>query len=263
MKEKRLIVRSRNITCAPLREIVVPRTTILRLGSTTPTDKITKAPNPIEINSAEACAISSNKIAMKKAFDSADIPSAEWIIYEKGTKVTRAKVEDLFYTFDCKVIVKHVHSSKGNGIYYFTDIEELYTWMQEHEIIIHRYVFERYYTYTKEYRIHVTKQGCFYACRKMLKKDAEERWHRHSNNSVWILEDNPLFDRPKNWNNIVNDCIKALDKIGLDIAAFDIKVQSNKYKDPKYIILESNSAPSLGEIGVEKYKTELTRMIYG
>ena len=260
-KERHLIVRSRNTTCKALKELIVPRTTILRLGSTTPTEQITRRPNPVEINTAEACAISSDKILMKRAFDSHDIPSAEWKVYDKGEEITENKILDLFEAFDCRVIVKHKHSSKGDGIFYFTSAEDLGVWMAEHQDVIHNYVFERYYTYTREYRLHVTKHGCFYACRKMLKRDAEVRWHRHNTNSVWIVEENPLFDKPVNWDSIVDSCVSALDAIGLDIAAFDVKVQSNKHEEPKYIILESNSAPSLGERGIEKYKEILTRLI--
>lgn len=260
-KEKHLIVRSRNTTCKPLKELVVPRTTILRLGSTTPTEEISKQPNPREINTAQACAISSNKILMKEAFTKHNIPTAEWLSYNEGVEVTLLKVEDLFTTFDGKVIVKHKYSSKGKGLYYFTDAGMLFSWMKRNEEQLHNYVFEKYYTYTREYRLHVTKRGCFYTCRKMLKRDAKVRWHRHNVNSVWIVEENPLFDKPVNWDSIVDSCVDALNAIGLDIAAFDVKAQSSQHKEPKYIILESNSAPSLGERGIQEYKEILTRFI--
>ena len=82
---------------------------------------------------------------------------------------------------------------------------------------------KKYYTYTREYRLHITKDGCFYACRKMLKRDAEE--DRHDSNCVWIVEDNPEFNKPDNWNDIVSDCVKAMQSVGLDICAIDIKMQ--------------------------------------
>ena len=110
--------------------------------------------------------------------------------------------------------------------------------------------------------MHITKNGCFLANRKMLKNNAKDRWHRHSSNSVWISEENPLFDKPSNWDKIVEACIKALKALELDIAAFDVKVQNSKHKDPKFIILESNSAPSLGERSIKKYTQELSRLIY-
>mgnify|MGYP002764499577 FL=1 len=96
----------------------------------------------------------------------------------------------------------------------------------------------------------------------MLRRDAEERWHRHDNNSVWIVEENPQFDKPTNWDTIVAECIKALNAVGLDIAAIDVKVQSaNKGQDPKFIILETNSAPSLGERTTEEYINKLTQIV--
>ena len=127
------------------------------------------------------------------------------------------------------------------------------------------YIIEKYYNYSKEYRLHVTKDGCFYACRKMLKEDAEERWHRHDMNSVWIMEENPLFDKPSNWDSIVGECVKALNAVGLDIGACDVKVQSEKGKrndfTPDFIILEINSAPSLGEVTAQKYIQKLSQIV--
>lgn len=95
----------------------------------------------------------------------------------------------------------------------------------------------------------------------MLRDDAEERWHRHDNNSVWILEENELFDKPSNWDIIVAECVKAMTSVGLDISAIDIKV--SKHAEPKFIILETNSAPSLGLITTEKYISKLQEIVDG
>lgn len=252
-KEKHLIVRSRNTTCKPLKEIIVPDTTILRLGSTTPTEEITRKANPREINTAQSCAISGNKIWMRQAFEEHNIPIAE------GICTSDMKALENFLKEHGTIICKHIRSSKGRGIYLIKCHEELIDWAANHQL--ENYVFEKYYTYSREYRLHVTKDGCFYTCRKMLRNDAEVRWHRHNENCVWVTEENPLFDKPSNWDNIVSSCVDALKALGLDIAAFDVKVQNSKHKSPKYIILESNSAPSLGEIGLQKYKETLTRII--
>jgi carbamoylphosphate synthase large subunit len=253
-KIKHLIVRSRNTSCAPLRELVVPRTTILRLGSITPTEDITKDVNPIEINQAYACRISNDKQLMRAAFQTVDIPIAKGITYTNSIH----EVFELLSKYKT-IIAKHRYSSKGKGIYLFKDKETISKWAKTHNV--EHYIFEKYYTYVREYRLHVTKEGCFHACRKMLKNNAEIRWHRHGINSVYILEDNPLFDRPSNWDSIVKDCVKALDSVTLDIGAVDVIVQSNKHKNPKYIILETNSAPSLGTIAINKYKNILSRII--
>lgn len=235
------------------------------MGSTTPTSTILPKRKPnskkplLEINSPEACAISNDKIKMKRRFTHGKIPTAEWFTiksYESG----RQKVAYWLNKWN-KIIVKHKHSSKGNGIYLIETFEDYEKFVEQANPYPRDYVFERYYTYSREYRLHVTRSGVFYTNRKMLKNDAEVRWHRHDNNSVWIMEDNELFNKPDNWDDIVLACVNALKAIGLDIAAFDVKVQKSDVENPKFIILESNSAPALGEITLEKYKNTLKELI--
>lgn len=245
-----LKIRSKNHTANELRRVIRSnKRAVLRLGSSTPLADIFPGvrdlSNVMEINSVQACKVSGNKTLMKQAFDRAEVKTAEW-----GEVTTEW---DKF-----PAIIKHNHSSKGNGIYYITNAEELREWLSTHSAANH--IIEKYYTYSKEYRLHVTKDGCFYTCRKMLRNDAQERWHRHDSNSVWIVEENPQFAKPANWDDIVAECVKALNAVGLDIAAVDIKVQSRE-ATPKFIILETNSAPSLGERTVREYKTKLAAML--
>lgn len=259
-KARHIILRSRNISCKPIKAIEVPKRTIYRMGSTTPTEEITKRTDYLEINSPEACMISGDKILMKQKFIEHEVPTADFaIIADDETKEQfKERLNDHFRTWK-RIIIKHKHSSKGNGIYFMDNIDSLNEWLENNNP--RNYIFEKYYTYSKEYRLHVDDtNGCFYTCRKMLKNDAEDRWHRHESNSVWILEDNEMFDKPNNWDSIVNDCVKAVKAVGLNIGAVDVKVQT-KTENPQYIILETNSAPALGEIGIEKYKEELINYI--
>lgn len=235
------------------------------MGSTTSTQEILPKRKPnskkplIEINSPEACVISNDKIKMKRRFTHGNIPTAEWFTVKD---IESGKQKVAYWLIKWKrIIVKHKHSSKGNGIYLIETIRDYENFVQRKDKPIQEYVFERYYTYSREYRLHITKYGCFYANRKMLKNDAEVRWHRHDNNSVWIMEDNELFNKPNNWDEIVLACVNALKAIGLDIGAFDVKVQKSDVQNPKFIILESNSAPALGDITLEKYKNEITKII--
>lgn len=257
----KLKVRSRNNSCDPLRGMPVPYRTILRLGSTTPTEDITSFKRVLEINKPEGCFLSSDKILMKKRFMHGKIKTAEWFMLNKNDKEFK-RLQHYFAKWNCPIIIKHKFSSKGNRIYLINNMDEFIEIVNKiGNFKVQDYVFERYYMYTREYRLHVTKEGCFYACRKMLRHDAEVRWHRHENNSVWILEDNELFDKPKIWDDIVNECVRALKALNLDICSFDVKTQSNARKNQKFIILESNSAPALGEIGIEKYKKQILKMI--
>jgi biotin carboxylase len=246
------------------------------MGSVTPTNKITKRKDYMEINSAKACEISGNKIKMKERFTHGKIATAEWFML-RPESVEHNRTTDKFFSskVNCAlkkwkaIIVKRYNSSGGKGIFFIQTPEDFDTFYRSedfcncHPLGVKNYIFERYYTYSREYRIHVTEMGCFLADRKMLIEGAEDRWHRHANNSVWISEENPKFDKPTNWNDIVTECINAMKSIGLDVAAFDVKVQNNKHENPKFIILESNSAPSLGEQSLEAYKQILCDIING
>lgn len=262
-----LVVRSRNKSCQPLKDIIVPRRTILRLGSTTSTESIarhngTKPSKYTEINTAEACSISGNKILMKEHFTRAKINTAPWFQFsDKGLDANTQKIKHYLKKWKT-LIVKHKYSSKGNGIYLIKDIEEfIKLWNEIFCQSYNNYIIEKYYSYSREYRIHITEDGYFLADRKMLKNDAEVRWHRHAENSVWIKEENPQFNKPNNWDDIVKDCVAALEAVHLDIGAVDVKVQSSKELTPKWIILEINSAPALGEDSIIRYKEVLNLLI--
>ncbi len=119
---------------------------------------------------------------------------------------------------------------------------------------------------TREYRLHITKFGCFYTCRKLVRSDApEDTWQKHDDVCNWVLEENPSFKKPKNWDAIVADCIKAKDALGLDICAFDVGVQGAKdgveRENPEWIIFESCSAASFGEITSKKYIEILPKLL--
>ena len=131
-------------------------------------------------------------------------------------------------------------------------------------------VFEKFHNYAREYRLHVTKDGCFYTCRKMLKQDtpAKHKWYRNDEHCVWIMEDNSLFDRPVNWDAVVAESVKAMKAVGLDMGAVDLRIQSatteesgKSRKDPKFIIVEINSAPSFGTVTEAKYKLEIPKIL--
>ena len=57
----------------------------------------------------------------------------------------------------------------------------------------------------------------------MLKSDAPEevRWYRNDAHCVWIMEDNESFDKPVNWDSIVEECVKSVDAITHNSVVFD------------------------------------------
>ena len=170
-------------------------------------------------------------------------------------------------TLPYPIVAKHHFGSRGKGNYLLNSKEELQEWLNGKNI--ENYIFEKFYNYNREYRLHVSKNGCFYTCRKMLKNDVpkEQRWFRNDSNSVWVLETNEAFDKPKNWKDIEKECINALNATGLDFGACDVRVQSAKTEKGKerteidFIIVEINSAPSMGEITEQRYKEELPKLL--
>lgn len=242
---------------------------VIRLGSTT-SGAIFKP--VVEINPIKAIENSANKLLMKECFNLANVPTAKWytclsveptaMFLDKQSNVT-VSIENLEYP----ILSKHIHGSRGTGNVKHDKPQDLQNWLEGKNL--NNYIFEKYYTYSREYRLHVTNEGCFYTCRKMLKNGTPEnkRFQRHDDNCVWILQDNDLFDRPVNFDDIIDNCVKALNTLGLDIGAFDVKVQSATNSKGKtrtsceYIIIESCSAPSFGELTYKHYLQQLTTLI--
>lgn len=264
-----LTIRSRHKSVESLRKsIEVPVKAVYRHGSTTEVVDI-----EYEINSISSIENSSSKLKMKECFEREGIRTAEWYTFDGiGNLVARDGTKIKFNSIDfLPVVCKNIHGSRNQGNSFFKKSDFLHE--QEAYMIsskrLDQYIVEKYYAYTREYRLHMTGQGCFYACRKMLKKTvaAHNRWYRNDSNCVWITEENPKFDKPINWKTIEEECRKALKAVGLDIGGFDVRVQSAKDKngvfryDPDFIIIESNSGCSLKTIGLEKYREILPNLL--
>lgn len=248
-------VRSRHPSHNPLRTQLplLPFRSIIRLGSTTIKDTDSQK-NFVLCNSVDAIRNSSSKLLMKRCFAASGVKSALYYTLQDFLSPTldRSKL------FPC--VIKSHMGSRGRGNYLINSQEELNSWLTGHANHSN-YIVEKFHDYSREYRLHVTKDGCFYTCRKMLKNETpdDKRWYRNDSNSVWIVENNPQFDKPSNWDTIVAECVKALNAVGLDVGACDVKVQSAKDKKgrvrptPDFIVIEINSAPSFGEGTLQRY----------
>jgi glutathione synthase/RimK-type ligase-like ATP-grasp enzyme len=272
---------SHNILRSQHRNIsVLPYRSVIRFGSSTECDDtIAKGGKRIEINTVNAIKNSANKLLMKQKFTEAGIKTADWWILHNNGECTNGKTgnttngnnnhfEELF-----PIVAKAHYGSKGKGNTLIKSQEELTNWMVGKTLS--NYIFEKFMNYALEYRLHVTEDGCFYACRKALKSDVPEdqKWRRHDDVCVWFLETNESFFKPNSWEEIEEHCVKALKAIGADILSFDVKVQSPTDKDgnkrdyQNYILLECNSASSMDngteEISVcaQKYISEIPKII--
>lgn len=281
----RPIVLSRHPSHAPLKQGGVDRVlkltnkrVIVRLGSTTPTEKYNNRPGrpdvTQEINTVEAVQNSSSKYKMKKKFLENNVLTADWYRTANGVqfmKQTNEAIEPIdAFDLPYPIVAKSLHGSRNQGNTLIENEEQLNNWKIGKTF--NNYIFEKYYSYAREYRIHVSDLGPFYSCRKVLKRDTPEdqKWFRNDLHCNWIKEngDNPeLFDKPVNWDEITAECVKALKAVGLTIGACDVRVQSatkqngQKRENPKFFIVEINSAPSFGEITKEMYIEEINKLI--
>lgn len=265
---------------------------IVRFGSSTIMDERGK----VIINSVDSIKTSANKLLMKKAFHNVGAKTADWkvlrrnsfggeltwCVYQPGYNENMYDNEFRYVEYDgpyvesieFPIVAKAHYGSKGKGNTLIRTKDEFDIWAAGKNL--QNYIFEKFVNYALEYRLHVSKYGCFYTCRKALRKDCPEdqKWRHHDDTCVWFLETNPSFRRPNSWDDIVKDCQNALEEIGADILSFDVKVQSETDRNgnprdyQKYILLESNSASSMnnGTDDVskcaEEYIKELTKLIY-
>lgn len=262
-----LRILSRHPSIKPLRDSILIKgfKAVYRHGSTT------DGHFEYEINSVDSIKNSADKKLMKEAFDRAEVRHAPWILVSKSAsdkEVWDKFLSKLEFGKDKQswLIVKNRWGSRGTGNSLIRTNAELSVFLKGKAKSLDNYIIEEYKNYSVEYRIHVTENGYFYTCRKMLKKTTpkEDRFQRHDDNCTWILENNSLFNKPENWNEIVEDCKKAVKSIGADVLAFDVKctsVKDSKDKKCKFIIIESASAPSFGKVTAEKYMEELPKII--
>lgn len=282
-------VRSRHPSHDPLRNWFKSKSAprfghrvVIRLGSEY---EYAQGSKRVEINTVNAVKNTSDKFRTKVLLNQANVPTAEAIIYRNGyfyevgnslNVKTKAIVNDDSFP----MIGKIRKGSRGNGLVLIETKSELESFVNNFDffkeqmnlnssIVIGSYIFEKYHNYSREYRIHLSESGVIYTNRKMLKSDTpdDQRFYRNDKNCVWYVESNPKFDKPVNWDKIIEECQKARRAVGIDICAIDLKIQSSKSrkgtkrKDPKFFIVELNSAPSFGEGTLEAYKEALPDII--
>jgi D-alanine-D-alanine ligase-like ATP-grasp enzyme len=285
-------IRSRHPSHAILRNTLhpMPIPSAVFLGSTTKlNDPLTLSGKRFIINHKDAVQRSSDKLLMKKSFSSHRVKTAPWI--ELTNNNVELVPEGVFFNTDVgrdiymeyPFIAKHRMGSRNTGNTLIKSEEDFEKWCKNK--CFSNYIIERYNPLKKEYRVHVTKDGCFYACRKMLKKDTpnDQKWHRHNDNCIWVTrykknvnpsgefvsfstELNPEFEQPSNWDDVILHAVRSLQSVGLNIGAIDLRVGAEKNKEgqkvtPDFFIIETNSAPAFGTITAVMYQKEIERLI--
>jgi D-alanine-D-alanine ligase-like ATP-grasp enzyme len=231
---------------------------VIRLGSTTvlPDDN-----TRIQINTPQAVMNSSSKLLMKQCFRQANVKTANWYIYDRGAfflyDYDEGSYEKSVNELKYPIIAKSHYGSRGLGNTKLDTLEQLKSWLIGKNT--DNYIFEEYFNGSREYRFHVSIEGVFLTWRKLRRNDTpnEQRWFFNNQTCNWVSEQHELYNKPKTYDEICNECLKALNSVGLDIGACDVRVN----KEGEFIIVEINSAPSMAEQTTIAYKAELTKLI--
>lgn len=263
-RERYARVRSKNHSCSLLRyknKGIGPFAlrSLVRLGSTTTTKeafpKSYGIHTIIEVNTVEAIQNSRSKLLMKQCFKNNEVKQANW--FSVNETIAQGHFDDLSYP----IIAKRVFGFKGKGMSKIDNKEQLEEWLKKSNT--EGYYFEQFFNGAREYRLHITENGCFMAWRKLRRNDTpdDRRWYFNSDYCNWVGENHETFNKPRNWNLMVGESVKALKAVGLDIGCVDLRCQGYNKDNPEFIIVEINSAPSLAAQGIEAYREEITKVI--
>lgn len=253
-------VRTKNPTSRPLRRaIFVPFLAVARLGSRTPTNEVfpnARNQKVYECNSVEGIENSRDKLRMKACFEKYDVPQADHY-YNQFDPTTIKRRFGISASEGFALVGKAICGFQGNGMTLIRTDAELDKFCRTHSPIA--FFIERFHNYGKEYRLHATRNKVFLVWRKLRRSDAQEKWFFNSHNCNWVGENHELFDKPSSWIDMCACACNAVASTGLDIGAVDIRVSSTNPNE--FIVCEVNSAPALGEDGVEAYKREIKNVL--
>jgi glutathione synthase/RimK-type ligase-like ATP-grasp enzyme len=259
-QQRTVRIRTKNPSSNPLRKaILVPFLAVCRLGSRTPTKEVfPRAMHKVfECNSVESVENSRDKLRMKECFRRANVTQAE--MYNGSFR----NIEDIKRHFKISVgegyqlVGKAICGFQGHGMVLINNDIELSNFCRTHTP--QNYFIELFYNFGREYRFHATRSEVFLTWRKLRSKDAEERWFFNSHNCNWVGEGNQLFNKPSNWKQLCDEACRAVAATGLDIGAVDIRVSSQDTR--QFIVCEVNSAPALGEDGIDAYREQIRKVL--
>ena len=259
-------IRSRHPSHKVLRRALplMPFKSVIRFGSPSELpDTIANGGRRVEINTTTAIQNSSNKRKMKDCFKRHNVRTAIWYAFRNGGLYDVINERQMPQNeLEFPIIAKKIFGSRGKGNTKLDSLQEYTAYLRRNNDL-NGIIFEKFYNYAREYRLHVTEEGYFYSCRKMMKRDTpdQNKWYKNDDNCVWVMESNADFDKPSNWKEVEKECVKALKAVGLDFGAIDLRIQSAKNPNPAFIVVEINSAPSFGAVTEQKYKEMLPNLL--
>lgn len=230
----------------------------------------------LRINTVEAVRKSASKPTCKAIWATNNIPQVSKFkgLKEFVTTSTSGRNEFLVENFESffsyPIVAKKNNGSKGEGMKYIKNYEELVTFLQSTREL-KAYHFEEMFEFDQEFRIHVSpwlenqlityqytrksgntsevvtkmrRNGVIFMLQKKLKQDAYDRGVRHTNragNYDSVVFTSKFTEQP--WmEEAMANAVKAIKVLGLDFGFVDVGYNSHANK---YVFFESGSNPEL------------------
>lgn len=203
---------------------------VVRLGGNMP-----YAGYDIQINTAEAINNSINKLKQKN------------LLLNAGLKTLPLLKEP---QYPC--VVKGVVRSMGTKVFVTRDDKEYRDACRnlKHDVMI-----EPLFNTTSEYRLHCTQDEVFFAVKKIKENPLDIIV---TNRNHYNIKD---FVKPRLWEEIKAECLKAIKALGLDICCFDVLYDSSNDNQHKFTIAEANTNPELLTNTYNAYNSALAKLI--
>jgi len=214
-------------------------TALIRFGASA---KSIIEPATITINNLDAIRTNADKIKMKEIFKEQDIPSPD---FAPNTPEGRQYFKDKGYNV---VFKKRFHRGGiGMELVPLAEIDKFEAPQYKGGIL------ERRINIKREWRIHVCPQlNLFFSVEKKKRYAKVGEVIRNNENCVFKAD----FEQPENWEEALNMAKKATEAMGLDMAAVDLA-----WSGKAFYVIETNSAPGMGENTSEWYAYVITQLI--
>lgn len=192
---------------------------------------------------------------MKILFDQNNIPSPKWYFVDSNG-VRNGFTGELVNTNDVRfpLVGKVKYHAKGEGMVKIDSMEELSSFIRENR----GYHFEEFFNGTREYRIHCSPllEDEIFSVRKVRTKneDGELPWHFHLNQGAFLKD----FEKPSNWNQIVQASKDAVAALGMDIGAVDVRTSR---RGDRFVIIEVNSSPGMADNTESHYRDAIIKIL--
>lgn len=243
--------------------------------------------NGLVINTPAAVVRSADKLKTKNIWKDFQIPFIREFTPHNAL-VVRSSFFDIgkIRRYGFPVLAKLTNASRGRGLVYIRDEDALIEFLSDRSIDKTNYFYEKFFTATSEYRVHcsphlidrryefvinrgdetmriVSENGCFLAVKKLMATEAHQNAMAEGGYVTRNMSDNVYFstrfNKPRGWDNMIQEAVMAIDVLGLDFGFIDVMYNTTS---GVYVFSESGSNPGMGRLQDDEDITNITALVY-